>query len=316
MSSPSRADVRELESFVAVAEHLSFSRAARSLHLTQPPLTRHIQSLEARLGCRLLERSTHAVSLTDAGRLFLEDARAVLGILDRSALALRRARDGAPLRLRLAFVGALLDDPLVHLLQQFRDSHPHCQLQLSDLAPGEQQAALLAGEIDGGFIGALPARPAKDLDFTVWREEELLLAVPSDHRLALQEDKRVPWRSLQSESWVLVSSGAAPAFRHQFSSWCVAAGLQSPRIVQESSRVTAILTMVAVGAGITIVPEGARHLFSRGVTFRRLGRPLPVLQHSFAWRSGTDREASALKEFLTLLSRPSQPRVAASRRSQ
>ena len=108
-----RPDVRELECFVAVAEHLNFSRAARQLNLSQPPLTRQIQSLEQKLNARLEERNTHAVSLTDSGRLFLEDARAIINHLDRATETMRRAREGEEARLRLAFIGALLDQRLI-----------------------------------------------------------------------------------------------------------------------------------------------------------------------------------------------------------
>ena len=115
-----RIDTRELESFVAVADHLNFSKAAKQLNLSQPPLTRHVQSLEDKLGSKLFERNTHAVAMTNAGKLFLEDARAILRHLDRAAETIRRSRAGETVRLRLAFVGALLDEKLVRLVQRFR----------------------------------------------------------------------------------------------------------------------------------------------------------------------------------------------------
>ena len=140
-----RIDLRELECFVAVADHLNFSKAARQLNLSQPPLTRHVQSLEEKLGTRLFNRNTHAVALTDAGALFLEDAAAILRHLDRATESIQRARQGETTRLRLAFVGALLDDKLVCLIQKVREAHPEYQVEMTDLSPAAQLAAIQAG---------------------------------------------------------------------------------------------------------------------------------------------------------------------------
>jgi DNA-binding transcriptional LysR family regulator len=170
-----RPDLRELECFLAVADHLNFSKAARYLNLSQPPLTRRIKSLESKLGSILFKRNTHSVSLTDHGKLYLEDVRAIIGQLDQASETIRRARHGETDRLRLAFVGALLDERLVELIQLFRQSHPACQLQIADLPPSSQLDLINTGEIDGGFVGAKPARAMKDIAFTVWRKEPLLL---------------------------------------------------------------------------------------------------------------------------------------------
>src|ERR1700739_1802354 len=103
-----RPSVRELECFVAVAEELNFSKAAARLHMSQPPLSRQIQSLEEKLSLRLLERRTRAASLPPAGALYLEDAREILTRIDGAAESARRAGTGEGARLRLAFIGALL----------------------------------------------------------------------------------------------------------------------------------------------------------------------------------------------------------------
>jgi DNA-binding transcriptional LysR family regulator len=290
-----RPDIRELESFVAVADHLNFSKAARHLNLSQPPLTRRIKSLEVKLGVRLFERNTHSVSLTNHGRLYLEDMRAIIGRLDQAGERIRRARHGETDRLRLAFVGALLDERLVELFQLFRHAHPACQLQITDLPPSSQMELINAGELDGGFIGAKP--PAmKHITFAVWRKEPLLLAIPERHPLAKIQTLR--WRDLTNQSWVMVSPTAAPAFRDQFSGICNRHKL-APRIVQESERVPAILTMVAADSGVTIVPQTVQHLIKKGVLFREFPSPKPVLLHAFGYRP---RYLSrSLEDFLTIM---------------
>jgi DNA-binding transcriptional LysR family regulator len=291
-----RPDLRELECFVAVADHLNFSRAAKQLHLSQPPLTRHIQALEQKLGSRLFERNTHSVALTDPGRLFLEDARSVLSHLDRAGETIRRARQGEPTRLRVAFIGALLDERFVRLIRLFREKQPNCQIQVTDLAPASQLEALRAGALDGGFIGAQPTRAVKNIGYTVWGREPLLLAVPEKHPLTKVRVLR--WLDLKNLSWVMVSRSAAPAFRQQFSGLSERHGL-APRIVQESERVPAILTMVAAGSGVTMVPQGIAHLIPKGIHFRKLPSPQPFLQHTFAYR--IPAVSPQLHDFLALL---------------
>ena len=294
--SMNRADVKELECFVAVAEHLHFSKAARQLHLSQPPLTRHVQSLEEKLGTRLFTRNTHAVSLTETGLLYLEDARAILRHLDRAAETIRRAAHGETGRLRLAFIGALLDEKLVRLIQRFREKHPTYQIDVADLSPSAQMEALQSGELDGGFIGARPVKKIKGVTFLTWNREPLVLALPEKHLLAKVSSLR--WADLNGLSWVMVSRQAAPAFRRQFSE-LIEKHQISARIVQESDRVPAILTMVAVGSGLTIVPRGVEHLIRAGIVFRKLPPPQPILEHAFAYQSRAITDV--MKNFLGLL---------------
>ncbi len=292
----SQINLREIECFVAVADHLNFSKAAAQLHLSQPPLTRHIQAIEGKLGARLFTRNTHAVALTAAGALFLEDARAILRQLDRATEAVRRMREGETVRLRLAFVGALLDEKLVRVIRRFRESQPDCQVEMADLSPSAQLAALQAGELDGGFIGAKPPKPVQGLALVDWRQEPLVLALPEEHPLA--RIKKLEWRHLRGQAWVMVSRQAAAAFREQFSQVAEDRGV-ALQIVQESDRVAAVLTMVAAGSGITVVPQSIRHLIDSGVVFRPLPLPRPRLHHVFAHRSG---ESSAiLSQFLSVL---------------
>jgi DNA-binding transcriptional LysR family regulator len=290
-----RVDVRELECFVAVADHLNFSRAARQLHISQPPLTRHIQALEEKLGTKVFTRNTHAVALTESGAIFLEDARAILRHLDRALDTLHRARSGQTIRLRLAFIGALLDQKLVQLIQRFQKSYGCYQVQVTDLAPAAQLEAIQSGDLDGGFIGAKPAKPIKDVEFAEWHQEPLVLALPESHPLA--KIKSLRWENLKSLLWVMVSRQAAPAFRDQFAGIIERQSLQA-RIIEESDRVPAVLTMVAAGSGVSMVPQSVQHLVTGGIAFRPLPSPVPLLNYVFAFRSG--EKSQALSDFVKL----------------
>jgi DNA-binding transcriptional LysR family regulator len=292
-----RVTIRELESFLAVAECLNFSRAAERLHLSQAPLSRHIQSLEGKVGTRLLKRNTHVVVLTEHGRLYLEDARTILGHLDRAHQAIQRARQGEARRLRLAFIGSLLDEKLVSLIRQFRKQLPACQVEVADLPPAAQLEALTAEELDGGFIGAKPTGSSRNLAFQLWRRDPLVLAVPSAHVLARK--KLLRWQELKNLSWVMVTDRAAPAFRQQFAELAEKHSL-SPSIVQESDRLPAIITMVAAESGVTMMPQSVGRLVPTGIVIKNLPHPSPVLLSTFAYRPvGLSSEMTA---FLKLLS--------------
>lgn len=274
--------ITELLCFRTVAEELNFSRAAARLHMSQPPLSRHVQSLERKLGADLLIRNTRTVTLTNAGRLYLADVRVILSRLDAAGEAVRRSSQGETTRLRIAFVGALLEGKLFKILQRFRRAHPHCQIHLNDLPPNAQLEALATDEIDGAFIGALPATLPKELSAFIWKREKLSAVLPNSHPLAKQSSVRLS--ELAASPWVMVTRKSAPAFRKLVARLCMKSRFQ-PRVVEESDRVPAVLTMVAAEQGISILPESLRRLVSDEVSFVPLKDPGAILEHAFAYRA-------------------------------
>ena len=168
---------------------------------------------------------------------------------------------------------------------------------MADLSPGAQIEALLEeGRLDGGFIGAHPPRAIKGIHFAAWGREPFVLALPGDHPLT--KVRRLEWPHLKGLAWVMVSRTAAPAFRQQFSDLARRHALQE-RIVGESERMPAVLTMVAAGSGATMVPQSAIRLVPAGVGLSALPRPCPSLAHTFAYR--TNLVPPPLRDFLRLL---------------
>jgi len=288
--------MRELECFVAVADNLSFSKAARQLHLSQPPLSRQVQALEEKLGTKIFTRNAHAVTLTEAGARFLEDARDILRHVDHATEAIRCARQGETGRLRLAFIGGYLDEKFARLIQRFRKNYPACLVEIDDRGAPAQVRAIQAGELDGGFIGTRPLKPIKDLVITDWRQEPFLIALPEDHPVA--RARKLQWQHLQGLSWVLLSRQEAPAYRDQFSKITESHALRV-QIVQESNRIQAVLTLIAAGVGVSLVAQSVTHLITRGVVFRHLPHPQPIVHYAFAYRAGQD--SPTLDKFLSLL---------------
>jgi DNA-binding transcriptional LysR family regulator len=288
--------LRELECFVAVAEELSFTRAARRIHLAQPPLSRHIRSLEARLGARLFDRSARAVSLTAPGRAFLADIQGALAQLQRAGEGAKRAARGETARLELGFVSAVLGPLLVDVLQGFRREHPGVHLTLHDALPAEQLRSVGEGRLDGGFVGMAPARQPPGLRLVPWHRERLLLFLPPRHPLATA--RRVALADLAGEAFVTVASEASPAFAAQFHHLCRTAGFR-PRIVQEAARAQAVAVMVAVGSGIAVLPASLARPAGDALISVPLTDRSASITHVFAHRVGAT--GAALGTFLVSL---------------
>jgi DNA-binding transcriptional LysR family regulator len=243
--------LRELECFVAVADELSFTRAARRLRLSQPPLSRHIQALEGRLGAKLFLRSSRAVALTAAGRAFLHDTKGALAQLQRAGDAAKRTARGETLRLALGFVSAVMNPTLIGILQRYRARHATVQLTLQDSPPAEQVRAITDGRLDGGFVGSVPETPTAGLVFIPWSQEPLMAFMPPGHPRA--KANKVRLADLAGESFVTVAAESAPCFTAQVHRLCSEAGFR-PKVVQEAVRGQAVAVMVAAGTGIAILP--------------------------------------------------------------
>jgi DNA-binding transcriptional LysR family regulator len=291
-----RVDVHELECFVAIADHLSFTKAARQLRLSQPPLTRQIQALEKKLGTKVFTRSAHAVALTNAGARFLEDARAILRHVDHATGAIRYDSQGETGCLRLACIMALANVKLVQLIQRFRKAYPASLVEMSNMYPSAQLTAMQAGFLDGGFIVTQPMKPLKGVAFADWGQEPLLLVLPEEH--SLTRIGKLRWQHLQGLPWVMISHQDALHYRDLLFKIMESHGL-AVQIAQEANTIPTVLFMVAAGMGVAMVPQSAKHLFAPGVVFRQLPDPRPILHHVFAYRTGQD--SPVLDKFLSLL---------------
>jgi DNA-binding transcriptional LysR family regulator len=270
--------LRELECFTAVAEELSFTRAARRLHLAQPPLSRHIQSLEGKIGAALFERSRRLVTLTPAGHVFFEESRGLLAQLVRAGESARRSGQGEVARLRLGFVSAVLSPALVDTFREFRTAFPTVQIRLLDSPPAEQLAGIDRGELDGGFIGLAPSDRPKRVQLIPWQTEELGLFVPSGHPWAGR--KQIALREVAREPFVAVSSEAAPAFALHVRELCRQASFR-PRVVVEASRAQAVAVMVAAGSGVALLPRALARVVGSSAAVLPL-HPPALITHVFA----------------------------------
>lgn len=275
--------MRELECFLAVAEELSFTRAARRLRLSQPPLSRHIQALEGKLGTKLFQRSPRNVSLTAAGRAFLADTKGTLTQLQRACDSAKRAGRGETARLSIGFVSAVLNPLLIQIFQDYRARHMDVQLTLHDSPPADQLQALVEGRLDGGFVGSTPENRTANLVFIPWSREPLLACVPPQHRLA--KSRSVALAQLSEEAFVRVSPESAPCFAAQIQRLCGDAGFR-PKVVHEAIRGQAVAVMVAAGVGIALLPASLARNCGDSIVAVPISDRAASVTYVFAHREG------------------------------
>jgi DNA-binding transcriptional LysR family regulator len=289
-------DFRQLRYFVAVAEELSFTRAALRLHLSQPPLSQQIQALERDLGVRLLERTKRHVELTEPGRIFLEQARQILARADEARSQVVAAAAGYSGQLRLAYTASVSFHPaLPQTLLRFGQIAPNVRLKLSEMHTEPQFASLLADDIDVGFVRNEPihAQDARNLRLSVIDREPLLLALPAGHALASRSSLHLA--EVAGDAFVSQPRELAATLYDRLVTLATHAGFQ-PAIVQHAQQINGLLALVAAGLGLALVPTSMRTVRLAGVSYVALDDPDAYMLLAIACR--TDHHSPALQQFL------------------
>lgn len=270
-------ELRHLRYFVAVAEERHFGRAARRLRIAQPPLSRQIQSLEAELGFSLFDRSRRRVELTPAGAALVPHAQRVFEALDLGIREAGRAASGQIGRITIGYASSVAFSGLPELLRAFRARSPAVDVVLRELAPQEQVDAVKSGRIDVGFIRG----PLDDAELAsrLVRSEPLVVSMPEGHALASR--KRITLKMLAGEPFVSFPRVRGPAFFDFLMRLCHDAGF-TPRIVQEAPQLD-IVSLVAAGFGVALLPDSVRGARRPGVVFRPLAGTPPT-ELFVAWR--------------------------------
>lgn len=291
-------ELRQLRYFVTVAEEMHFGRAAQRLHMTQPPLSLAIQSLEALLGVQLFQRTSRSVSLTPAGEALLPEA---LRILQQTAALpdlMRRAASGASGRLSLAFVSTADYSVLPSFLREFRETYPAVEIDLREATTDVQLDELMEGRIDVGLlIPPLPEKAKLDIDYLPVLSEPLILAAPKGLQ-ALRGKTKASLEALTELPLIIFPRRIAPALHDAILACYHEAGL-TPRIGQEAIQMQTIIGLVSAGMGIALVPQSVSNLKRPGVDYRPLTNRTSMVETGLAWRR--DNASPVLQAFLELL---------------
>jgi DNA-binding transcriptional LysR family regulator len=260
-------ELRLWRQFLAVAEELHFSRAARRLNMTQPPLTQAIAQLEVLLELRLFDRTKRSVQLTAAGAALVPEARELLARAQALPAYARASADGEAGRLRLAFVSTVGFDLLPRWVRAFRERYPKVQLELIEATGDVQLQALERGEIDAGFMLHSPGFAPPDLACRRISQNPLLVAMPEQHPLAAKPALALP--DLLNEPLVIFPRRIVPSLYDAIFAMYYAAG-QLPQVAQEAIQMQTIVNLVSAGLGVAWVPESVRQFQRQGVVYRSL----------------------------------------------
>lgn len=269
-------ELRHLRYFVAVAEDQSVTRAASRLNIAQPALSHQIKSLEEEIGTQLLQRLSRGVSLTEPGRLFAEEARAILAAVEAAKTKARRAAAGEFGQIRIGFTGSASFHPFVtRAIRDYRETYPNVEVELLEETTSSLLLAFKSGRVDVAFM-----RPAPGEVDHLWSrhlfDEPMVVAIPITHELASAEEIGLP--ALAEEAFIFYPRRNGRALYDSIMAACEAAGF-TPRIAQDAPQLTSVVNLVATGIAIAIVPKSMARLAMEGVRYRPIsgGRPTACL---------------------------------------
>jgi DNA-binding transcriptional LysR family regulator len=287
-------ELRHLRYFLVIGEEQHYGRAARSLRVAQPALSRQIQDLEEELGFKLFERLPRGVKLSTAGKLFLEDARRILHEVSEATARADRVARGLSGTLRVGFAeNASWHGVVPDSFRRFREQQPDAELQLQPAASLAQLDALRAGRLDAGFVNFMP-KADPELDQLPVAMNHVELAAPKRHPLI--KLKRLRLRDLTNAPFIWFPRRESPVLYDRLMRQCYRGGLKSPRIVQEGLNEATILSLVSTGLGVGWVLGTARWRCPKSVVLLQvtdLKLPLPLV---LAWRK--DNTSPLLAKFV------------------
>src|SRR3984893_7440668 len=246
-------ELRQIRSFLSIAETLHVGRTAELIHLSQPALSLQIRALEEEVGVRLFERNRRKTTLTAAGFAFRDDASAALSQLDQATRKARLAAKGKLGLLRIGFISTAGSEIVPNIIRQFSGLNPEVEFSLRAITTGDQVQMLEAGSLDIGFL-RLPIGGHSALDVVTVHRERFVLVVPASHKLAKR--KRVRLREVSGQDFVMYERTHAPGFHDLIFGMLRDAGIV-PNVCQTAGEMPTLISLVDSGTGISILPMSA-----------------------------------------------------------
>jgi DNA-binding transcriptional LysR family regulator len=284
-------ELRHLRYFVAVAEQLHFRHAAEIVHVAQPALSQQIRQLEEEIGVTLFERSHHKVRLTPAGKAFYENAQIILKQADQAVAKARKVEFGDAGTIRIGFVSTAAIRVLPDAVRKLQKQVPSAEVELNELAAGEQIDGLYREQLDIGFVHA---KLSKDvLKTLVVARDRLMVAVPGSCKLAGRT--RVDLKDLASWPAIMPAGHSSSGFYEQVRMAYQMAGVRPERVHYTRLLQTGLL-LVAAGLGVSLVPESFQSIHVRGVVYKKLQVEPPLCELVAAWRR--DNPSPLLNRFI------------------
>jgi DNA-binding transcriptional LysR family regulator len=271
-------ELRQIRSFLSIAETLHFGRTAELIHISQPALSLQIRALEEEIGVRLFERNRRKTSLTAAGFAFRDDAAAALSQLEQGIRRARLAAKGKMGLLRIGFISTAGSEMVPDIVRQFRTLNPEVEFSLRNILTAEQVQMLETGSLDIGFL-RLPIGGHPALDAVTVHRERFVLVVPSSHQLAKR--KRVRLRELAGQDFVMYERTFAPGF-HDLIFGMLRDAKIVPNVCQTAGEIPTLISLVASGMGITILPASVVKHYVASVVACEISDRIPMSEIGIA----------------------------------
>ncbi|MGE4241923.1 LysR substrate-binding domain-containing protein [Ramlibacter sp.] len=273
-------NLRHLRYFIAVASELSFTRAAETLHIAQPPLSQQIKLLEDDLGVKLFRRTKRRVELTEAGSAFLVHAKQIMQMTHTAALEAQRAGRGEAGRIAVGFFEHMSYSLLPPIYRAYRKRFPGVDVELRWFPVVEQADALRRGDIDVAFMREIGGQA--DMSHQLLMREPLVLALPASHPLAAKQ--RLSVKDCAQERFVMFVPHMAPDL-HAAISRMFAVAKVAPKVAVEVVQISTCLGLVSFGAGLALVPSTVQRMAMQDVVYRPIGgsRP-PTINVLLGWQ--------------------------------
>ncbi|MDQ0978640.1 LysR family transcriptional regulator [Pseudomonas synxantha] len=292
-------ELRHLRYFIAVAEELHFGRAAQVLGISQPPLSQQIQALEQEVGARLFERTNRRVELSEAGRLFLQEARLVLAQVDKAADVARRAQLGELGELKIGFTSsAPFNSSIPQAIFAFRQAFPAVHLNLQEMSSTEVAESLVDESIQVGLMRPLPLPDS--LSVVELMREPLVAVLNAGHPLVEDSERGLHLAQLAQEPFVFFPRTYGSGLYAQLLNLARDAGF-SPHFAQEAGEAMTIIGLVAAGLGVSVLPASYQRIRIDGVVYRTLLDPEAMTAVWLVQRKGV--QTPMAKGFVELLTR-------------
>ena len=283
-------ELRHLRYYQAVAEELSFSKAARRLHVAQPALSRAVKELEDKLGVVLMLRNRRAVSLTEAGTVLLHEIGVLFQRVDDAVRRVQRTASGEEGELRVGYIGPPTQAFLGRLLAEFRRRYPRVSVVLEERTPERVWEMVARGRLEIGLTRPVLAQHAHGLRTTVLRREPFHGVFPAGHPFAKR--RTVPWRALAGEALVILARREGVGLHDAILAACHRARF-TPRLVHTPSVIHTVLSYVEAGAGIGIIPDSVAALGAGGPLVFRPLVPAQAIELVMVWSATAPSPAAA-----------------------
>ena len=296
-------ELRHFRFVVTLAEELHFGRAAARLNISQPPLSRQIRQLEEELGVKLFHRTRRQVKVTEAGKMFTEQARQILAEAEQARHLVTEVARSTEGQLKVGFPSSAESGILVGIFETFGRRYPNVRIILRSMSTAEQVQALRSGEIEVGFL-RLPVYDVPS-EVEVIAREPLVVAIPEKSRLA--SSKRVHLRALDNETYIMFPRHMNPGFYDFLLEVCRGAGF-TVKVAREADTTCTALALVAAGLGVSLLPASAQELGRNGVIFRELEPPAPWTEMAVAYNRDSSKALSSFLDVVRAIATKKTPK--------